>query len=119
MPDPNWPATLPQRPLTEGYVNTFGEGSARTDMDAGPPKVRKRFTATVDKLQMSFLLDATQVATLRAFFATDCAYGAVPFVFADPVSGASQRLAFSGRPSISARSGTQFVASLELDWLPS
>jgi len=117
--DPIWPAGLPQRPLVDGYSNSFGNGAARTDMDSGPPKIRKRFTATAEPLRLVFRLTRLQVATLRAFFKDDCAYGAVPFSFVEPVLGASVRVAFSKPPAIVPRSAIRFDATLELDWLPS
>ena len=119
MPDATWPAGLPQRPLVDGYSNSFGDGAKRSDMDSGPPKVRKRFTATVEPLRLVFRLTRTQVAILRSFFTTDCQYGAIPFSFVEPVSGAAVRVAFSKPPAIQPRSAIRFDATLELDWLPS
>lgn len=120
MPDAVWPSSLPQRPLVDGYSNIFGDGAKRTDMDSGPPKVRKRFTATVEPLRLAFRVTRAQVATLRAFYRDDCAYGAIAFSFVEPVSGTSVRVAFSKPPAIvPARGVDRYNATLELDWLPS
>jgi hypothetical protein len=118
MSDPVWPTSLPQRPLVDGYSNSFGDGAVRTDMDSGPPKARRRFTAAVQPLRLAFRLTAAQVATLRSFFKDDCAFGAIPFSFVEPVSGASIRAAFSKPPAIAPRSAIRFDATIELDWLP-
>jgi hypothetical protein len=120
MPDPAWPATLPPRPLRAGYQTAFGQGAISTAMDSGPPKTRKRFTAVVRPLRMTFRMGFAQLTTLKNFYENDCAFGAIAFTFVDPVSGDTIRLQFKADkpPSIAPGPGVKFDVSLELDWLP-
>ena len=119
MTDPVWPATLPQRPLVQGFRKTFGDGAIRNQMDSGPPITRKRFTATVKTYQMAFRLTFAQVAILEAFYETDCAMGAVPFQMADPITGVTQRWTFKEAPNVTPiMSQTAFDASVQLEALP-
>ena len=49
MADIDWPATLPQEILAEGYEEGLPDVLVRTKMDAGPDKVRRRATAGEDR----------------------------------------------------------------------
>ena len=64
---PSWPATLPQNFKADGYSETGDEVVVRTEMDAGPPKVRRRHTAKTTLLGGRMILTKTQVATLESF----------------------------------------------------
>lgn len=72
----NWPATLPD-PLMSGYGLETTDPTARTDMESGPARVRRRFTAAPDKLSLRFLFDTSQMAIFRAFWESDFQNGAV------------------------------------------
>jgi len=61
-----WPASLPQ----QGFMNITDirqNALARSSMDQGAPKVRKKFTAAVRNLDIAMLLNGTQRATLIRF----------------------------------------------------
>lgn len=74
----DWPATLPV-PLVSGY--SFGpvDATVRTDMDAGPARVRRRFTDTPDMLKAAWRFTEAQMAAFRAFWEDDIASGAAWF----------------------------------------
>jgi hypothetical protein len=118
MTDAIWPATLPPRPLADGYSLKFGNGAVRTNMDSGPPKVRKRFTAAVEPVGMVFRLTRAQVAILRAFYRDDCAYGAIPFQLVEPITGETRRFNFVEAPAVVPASRVKFDATLRLEALP-
>lgn len=77
-----WPPSLPQRfaSITQGE----GEGSIRSETDAGPGKVRRRFSATRNNIQGTMLMNVTQINTLRAFWRTTLLQGSEDFTMPDP-----------------------------------
>ncbi len=76
---PTWPTSLPQYLLTRNYSETALNLVIRTTMDAGPAKVRRRFTAGVRPVGGLLVLTDDQVGVLDGFFLNDCAGGAVAF----------------------------------------
>lgn len=70
-----WPSTLPDPQLT-GYAVQAQDNTARTDMDSGPARVRRRTTSVPDEITMQVVLDETQMATFRDFFENDWYHGA-------------------------------------------
>lgn len=73
-----WPSTLPA-PLLQGYSVSPHDATIRTDMDGGPARVRRRFTAVVDTVPVSFYFTKTQMADFRAYWEGDLAYGSAWF----------------------------------------
>ena len=70
-----WPATLPL-PLRPNYELRATDPTARTDMDSGPARVRRRYTAAPDQISLSYRFSAAQMAVFRAFWEADFAHGA-------------------------------------------
>lgn len=70
-----WPSTLPL-PKLSGYGLQAGDPTVRTDMESGPARVRRRFTAAPDKLTLSFVLNVAQMVIFRAFWISDFQQGA-------------------------------------------
>jgi len=75
-----WPSSLPQAFLIDDYKDQEPALFTKTEMDAGPPKLRRRFTAAQRPFSGSMVLTATQKATLRTFYQT---YGAGEISFPD------------------------------------
>ena len=61
------PTSLP-RPLQAGYQIQPQDQVARTDMDAGNQRARRRTTARRDVLPLSWVLTHTQASALRTWF---------------------------------------------------
>ncbi len=76
-----WPSTLPQVGLVDGYQSGTGDGRLRSEVDAGTAKVRRRFSAVVRPLSIVMEMTADQLATFRAFVSNDLAGGIMPFQF--------------------------------------
>ena len=74
-----WPATLPQRMDVDGYQESLGDGRLRSQSDAGPAKVRRRFSAVPRPLSVSTELTSAQLATFKTFVVTTLAGGTLPF----------------------------------------
>ncbi len=81
---PTWPSSLPQRPLADDYQETEPNLLLRTSMDAGPAKVRLRFTTGVRLYKLAFYVSLTQKSTFKSFYLGSISGGALPFNFPDP-----------------------------------
>jgi hypothetical protein len=79
-----WPAALPQRVLASDYEEQQPETLLRTQMDAGPAKVRRRFTAAPRPLWVMLRMTSAQVELFEAFVREDLQDGALPFGWVHP-----------------------------------
>ena len=64
---PTFPASLPA-PLVAGYTLAPVDQTARTDMEIGAARVRRRTAARNDLVDVSWLLSAAQFVAFRAWF---------------------------------------------------
>ena len=62
-----WPTQLP-KPSLDGYGLAPQACVARTDMDAGPARQRRRFTQAPTEITQSFRMTAAQFALFEAWF---------------------------------------------------
>ena len=113
-----WPVTLPTAPLVAGFEESPPDLCVRTQMDAGPAKVRKRYTAGVRDFSAAFVLTTAQLAIFDAFYLTTCNGGATPFDFTHPRTKASISVRFAGRPKYASASTTRWHVSVPLEVLP-
>ncbi|MGE0256925.1 MAG: hypothetical protein AB7N54_20245 [Alphaproteobacteria bacterium] len=119
MPNAEWPGELPDDVLVEGYREAFPDLLVRTEMDAGPAKVRRRFTAAVRPLSVRLDLDREQVDDLDEFFSDDLEHGALPFDWTHPRTGDAVTFRFTRPPEIRPDGdGTVWLAELQLEILP-
>jgi len=119
MSVPVWPASLPQRPLGEGFAEQPPELVVRSPMDTGPAKVRRRSTAGVSKLQMVFRLTPTQLATFRNFLANDIQDRALSFSWVHPITDATGLFRIVEQPTYQAiGNGLAWRLSVVLEMLP-
>lgn len=78
-----WPAGLPAVSELSGYSEGLGKQSIRTDMDAGPAKVRRR-GANARPYTLAITLTSAQLDTLIDFWTNDLQGGSLPFVIRHP-----------------------------------
>jgi hypothetical protein len=67
MTMPSWPSTLPV-PLQDGYGFKETPSFARTQMDAGNARQRRRFLTTPTTVTLKFRLSTAQVGIFETFF---------------------------------------------------
>lgn len=75
----SWPSSLPAASLS-GYQ--FGPDSTtiKTDMDSGPPRVRRRYTSANTAIQASWTFDQLQMAIFEAWWVQQAQSGAAWFL---------------------------------------
>lgn len=113
-----WPASLPPKLDREEFEETFPETTLRTQMDIGPAKARRRFTAQVSPIRGSIVLTQDQAAALRAFYVDTVAGGASRFNWTHPRTGAPCEMRFTAAPKLVNLGGAVWKASLQLEVMP-
>lgn len=99
---PTWPASLPQQPDAPGYKESPQSQVIRTDMDAGPKKSRRRFTAGSRSIPVTYsLLTRARVQVFEDFFDDDIAAGALAFNWPQPRTGKTVSVQIVGDPPYS------------------
>jgi hypothetical protein len=104
MSNAQWPASLPQSYLLIGQTEQAPNLMLRTQMDAGPAKTRKRFTAGVRMLRVRWLMTRAQKDTFDAFYRETLGGGALRFDYrrqdqdaSSGLTGFGSCLEFNGR----------------------
>jgi hypothetical protein len=118
-----WPAELPEYPLVQGYTRKPQAARVRSAVDAGPAKVRRRFTAKVRNVTYLVTLTKAQLAIFWDFYDNTLAEGSLPFNWVDGVTGAPAVLRFADdEPSEAPANGNEpgyLTISMPLEILPS
>lgn len=122
MVNPTWPASLPDHLEAGSYRESPPDLTIRTNMEVGPPAVRRRSTAGVRPIQGTLAaLTPAQVATLDDFYANTLASGAIRFDWVNPRTQAAVTMRMTDPPEYRARQaarGTRYDAALKLEVLP-
>lgn len=83
MAIPIWPYDLPQRMNVEGYQNAFADNRMASQPEIGPPKLRRRTSATPRPVAGQIIVSANGLARLRRFWEEEIDQGIQPFWFPD------------------------------------
>lgn len=119
MAVPDWHIDLPQELLLDGYNEALPDGTIKSDMDAGPSKVRRRFTATVTPISGAIIVTASQLATFKTFFNTTLLKGALRFNWTEPPAHTTScEMRFTDVPTYTALSDETYKLLLPLEILP-
>lgn len=114
-----WPPLVPFF-VALGDLSRTGPqgGTIRTQMDAGPAKVRRRFTAAPQRFQgATGFLSRGQLAAFETFFIEDLAMGSLPFLARDPISCTVKTFRFLDSYTVTP-GGRRVRVSAELEILP-
>lgn len=114
----SWPSTLPQLPLAGGFSESPPDTTVRTKMDAGPAKVRRRFTANVRPFKVSFLMTSEQIGYLDTFYVTTTVGGSASFTWVSPRTGSTKSFRFISPPEYNLSSGDYWSVAMQLEQLP-
>jgi hypothetical protein len=115
---PNWPFTLPQAPIAEGYQESPGETVIRTPMDIGPAKQRRCYTVGIPQLTVTWELEGSEVDTFQTFFENTLEGGALSFEMPHPRTGGSISVRFVKPPAWRSVLGTGWQVQTVLEVLP-
>jgi len=116
----DWPASLPQSFMLEGFEVAPPQGAVSSGVDAGQPFQRQRYTAAVQPFTGNLLMSRTQYDTLMTFWKTTLGMGALAFNWRDPVTLDDAELQFMADqpPRITAKSADKFIVNVQMRVLP-
>lgn len=114
----SWPADLPQYVQQDGYNEMLPDPTVRTGVDAGPPKVRKRWSAVVKKFTVRMWMNAAQITSFEEFFTETLSYGSVSFDWVHPRTQADVACRIVGGTVNISPSGPNFIVGFDLEVLP-
>jgi len=118
MAIPAWPGALPQELLVNGYSQSFPDITIKSNVDAGPAKVRRRFTAGVEPISGTIIMTAAQLATFQTFFNTTLLGGSLRFSWTKPPAhSVACEMRFTEVPSWT-KVEDEYEVSLSLEVLP-
>lgn len=116
----NWPSSLPPSPIDDGLSYTPRDGIIRTQMEAGPEKRRRRFTAVGEDVTMRVPVDLAQSQVLDAFFQDELHGGVDEFQWKHfkRAGFPSCYYTFKAPPQYQRIGGNVWIAQLELYRMP-
>ena len=117
---PVWPVTLPQTVSWQGYARRIQDTRLRTNMDAGPPKVRSKYRAAIVEhdIPVVYLTKAHWVL-LETFYNTTLINGTLPFDWTDPITGSTVSFRFKSPPVFGSMLGPDTIpVTLPVEVLP-
>lgn len=119
MPNPTWPADLPI--AHNGYTVAPRPNDIRTDMDAGPPKQRRRSTLVYDDVEFELVLTSAQLDSFKTFYSATLAR-VLPFDWQDWTQVAKPTATYRFRadrpPTYTYTSSNQWTVRISLEKLP-
>lgn len=119
MAVPNWHTDLPQTLFVSGYSQTYPNVAIKSEMDAGPAKVRRRFTAGVEPVSGTMIMTAAQLATLDTFYNTTLLGGALRFSWTKPPAhSAACEMRFTEPPTWTAIDPGMYEVNMSFEVLP-
>ena len=124
MANPDWEATgLPSHSLLSGYTETPPDLTIRSQMDAGPSKIRRRFTAGPELVMIPLWLTDAQVTELKEFYSdavegSGTFGGTARFDWLHPRTGGAVEMRFINPPSFRPASHDLFKCDLALEIMP-
>lgn len=80
----SWPEDVPC-PNWRDYSISFGDGRTMTQIEAGPPRMRRRFSAMPDSAAIAITMTRDEYAVFRYFYYTTLKSGSLPFWLRDPI----------------------------------
>ncbi|WP_396189386.1 hypothetical protein [Flavobacterium sp.] len=90
-----WPASLPQKPLANGYNEGFQDTVIRSKVESGASKARQRYTRLRKLVDVAFQMNTAQKATFETFLST-IGGGAHAYNWPHPLTGTAQVVQMTG-----------------------
>ena len=93
-----WPSILPDRQFL-GITYKTQQQTIETQMESGPPQVRRRFSAGCKDVELPNLIwTGAQVTYFEGWWDATLGGGANPFAWRNPMTGAQVSMQFRGAP---------------------
>lgn len=116
MPNATWPVSLPTYVQEGGYQERFQDQTVESQMDAGPAKIRRRFTKAIRFIGVQLLMTSSQVGDFETFWQTTCKGGSLPFDWVHPRTRSATTFRFRNpAPTFSTVGGTNVMVNFTLE----
>lgn len=112
MAIPVWPDILPQKASRDGFSEGSRDGRLRTQMEGGPPKMRRRFSSDPKPITASIRVTVEQWNAFDLFWEQGTSFGSLPFWFPDQSRGDVILETESGAPLLTSEGNLMVNA----DW---
>lgn len=109
----DWPNTLPQSPLLDGYTEKTKDNTLRSQNDIGPPKMRPRSTAYTDDISVRFIITTTQKGYLDTFYKTTLRGGALTYQWQGPTDSSPKTYSMTA-PEYSPLTGAKWMVAFQV-----
>lgn len=113
----DWPAALPQAFLLDTFQQTLPDTLLRTQPEAGPAIVRRRFSTATTPVSGEMFMTAAQRATFTEFWTETIAYGSAQFEFPAQIGTGTWTVRLTAPPVFRPVAAYWRVA-LEMEILP-
>lgn len=113
----DWPASLPQDALLNGFAHDDLDNTIRSSMSYGPDKVRRRTTASIAHVTVPLVMTKTQLAALKTFYETTLQVTG-QFTWKNHITQASINYRFRTPPAYRPIRGDLWAVTLELETMP-
>ncbi|HZJ62351.1 MAG TPA: hypothetical protein VFD36_02440 [Kofleriaceae bacterium] len=115
-----WPASLPEIPLVAGFSESPPNTLIRTQMDAGPARVRPRYTGGPRPMKAAISCTAAQVETFDVFLLTTLLQGSQKFDWVHPRTGIAKtfRFVIPPDPTYVPEHKDRWTVSFQLEVMP-
>lgn len=114
----SFPSELQQLLNENGFTQTLGDTSIRSDVDTGLDKVRQRYTKAIDKFACTIDLERDDYSTLITFYKTTLSGGTKTFNYDHPITGLESEFRFVSPPSMQPIGGTWFKVNMQWEEMP-
>jgi len=119
MANPQWSAmTDPPELLLAGNSRKWASDILVSDMDAGPPRKRRKSSAAAEPIAGAVRVNLAQRNELRTFYYTSCKGGTLVFDWVDPVTGVTVEFGFADEPDEKREGPNLFYIALPLEIMP-
>jgi hypothetical protein len=110
-----WPANLDDCFIIAGYTEQKQPVAIRSEVEAGQPKVRRRFTRGVKFVSAAIKADRDQLNDFYSFFDVDLKGGVLRFEFQSPTSGTVREFRFLDPPVVTPLTDKYFQVAMNLE----
>ena len=112
-----WPAAFYGYIVKGSYTETPPQNVLRTQMDAGPAKLRRRSTAAVRSISFTLFLTKASVATFDTFYVTTIQSGSIKFDMYHPRTHVQGEYRFVNQPMYTPKD-EGYTVQIGLELLP-
>jgi len=105
-----WNTNVPTTFQKPSYDRDRQDGMIRTSMSTGDAKTRRRFTAVTKTHFGEIIMTLSQFNTFESWFENTISFGALTFMFPDPLSGVSTEMRFAKPYTFKQHADTQDIS---------